>query len=373
MSDRAIAPPSFEPPSGGRTSADPASFVARPFRDEDVPAVVDLFAEAFGRRITPEYYRWKLRQREAPVDNIALAIDLDDRPVFHLGGVPARACIGGQIRWVMVAVDAMTAERARRQGLLTTHAGRLYDAWRAAGIAVVLGMPNERYGSRARILGWKPLTCLEWMLLPLRPESILARKLNLPWLGQALRVAGGAWRRFMVPRLRGGRAGDEVEVHEVAAVDAGLDALWERVQPRLGPSIVRDASWVRWRYLGEPSHRYRVLQATRGASVVGYLVCGVAEPHAITIPEIFTAPRDAQTFEALVCAALDRYGDTAESLRTLVVPGSSTQRQLSRLGFLGTGRRFEVEFIPLDPSLADPRGAPGSSPWHISGGDFDVV
>ena len=53
---------------------------------------------------------------------------------------------------LMVSVDTMTAPAFRRRGLLTEVAARAYEAWRDAGIAFVIGLPNQQWGSRARAL-----------------------------------------------------------------------------------------------------------------------------------------------------------------------------------------------------------------------------
>ena len=80
---------------------------------------------------------------------------------------------------------------------------------------MILGMPNENHGSRARILGWRSLTSLQWMLLPLRPERMLARKLRVPWLGRHLWFVGDAWRSLMV-HARQRTA--EIDVREVTTI-----------------------------------------------------------------------------------------------------------------------------------------------------------
>lgn len=63
----------------------------RRFRDDHVPGVVALFARAFGHSITEAHYRWKLVTRPAPADNLVLAVDDTDRPVFHAGEFPSAA------------------------------------------------------------------------------------------------------------------------------------------------------------------------------------------------------------------------------------------------------------------------------------------
>src|SRR5262245_1751083 len=160
-------------------------------RPGDIPAIVDLFGRAFGRTMTPDHYGWKLRTRESPVENVAIAVDDADRPVFHIGAIPCRLRMGETSRWVMVAVDGMTDPAWRRRGVLTRVTGDLFERWRRAGIAMVLGLPNDQWRSRIGVLGWRHLFPLEWLVRPLLPGQLLARAIrvgtsNRPgWLSRA--------------------------------------------------------------------------------------------------------------------------------------------------------------------------------------------
>jgi hypothetical protein len=330
--------------------------------------VVALLSGDAGGPNTADQYRWKLLARPSPVANVAIAVDQSDRPVFHIAGIPCRCRLAGAERWVMVAVDAMTAPAFRRQGLLTTHTTQLFARWRAAGVALVLGLPNDNWRSRARALGWTPLGRLQWLVLPLRPERLLARKLGVPWLAH-LEHAGRWWRALAVDR----RADPSVEVREVTAAGAEFDALWLRASPALGWSLTRDRAWVTWRYLAAPGSAYRVLLATRSGEAAGYAACGTRGPRRATIAEVFTAPGDTRAFTALVRAAIAQAtANGADSIRALAAPGSWPHRAFLRAGFFRSRHAFDVEYVPLDPSIGagDVRT---TSDWYLMGGDFDAI
>lgn len=340
----------------------------RPLRPEDVRAVVTLLSQGAGGPLTADAYRWKLLTRMSPVANVAIAVDERDRPVFHIAGVPCRCQLAGAERWVMVAVDAMTDPAFRRQGLLTTHTAQLFARWKAAGVALVLGLPNSNWRSRARALGWTPLGRLQWMVLPLRPERLIARRLGAPWLAQ-LEQLGAWWRALAVHRT----VDPTVEVHEVTAAGNQFDALWRRASQSVSRSLVRDGAWVTWRYLTAPGNAYHVLLATRHGEAVGYAACGMPAPGRATIAELFAAPGDAGAFTALVRAAIARaIASGAESIRTLVATGSWPHRAFLRAGFFRSRHAFGVEYVPLDPSIS--RGDVGTiGDWYMVGGDFDAI
>ena len=171
----------------------------------------------------------------------------------------------------MVAVDGMTAPAYRRRGLLTQYTSELFGRWREAGVALVLGLPNEKWGSRTAALGWRPLFPLSWLVLPLRPERLLARRLRFPTLGR-LSLVGRLWNR----RWRAAPPGD-VTVDEVSAAGAEFDHAWAGARSTVGCSIVRDRAWASWRYMEPPQGDYRMLIARREGQPCGYTAFRIRE------------------------------------------------------------------------------------------------
>jgi hypothetical protein len=338
-------------------------------RSDDVPAVTALFAAVFGRTISPEHYRWKVLTRSSPVNNVAIVVDESDRPIFHLAGIPCRCKVAGTERWVMVAVDAMTAPAFRRQGLLTRESIDLFARWKQAGVAFVLGLPNENYGSRKPVIGWKPLGSLASLVLPLRPERLIARRLGMPWI-ENLDLFGRWWRAF---NLRQSPEHPGIEVSEVSQADDRFDVLWHSASTAVSRSLTRDRSWVAWRYFGVPQKPYHVLLATRGGDPAGFVSCGLRDARTVTIAEVFTAPGDSATFAALVSMAIAQAVEAgADSIRTLVAAETWPFHALLRAGFFQSPHAFAVEHVPLDPSIT-PSDIGRTGEWYLTGGDFDAV
>ncbi len=252
----------------------PATWSIRAYRPGDERALVALFERVFGRAISEAHWRWKLRQQPSPVENVWLAVD-DDRPIFHYAGIPTRYRLPAGEATAMVSVDTMTAPEFQRRGLLGSVGRHVYDAWRAAGVPFVLGLPNERWGSRAGALGWQPLFSLQRLVRPLRPEAILARRLKQPALAR-LTPIGGLWNAIWRMRSRGDGA---LRVRAVDRAGPEFDQLWQRCGAGVPVSVIRDSAWVNWRYLDAPAFAYRVLLAERDRQPVGYAAYRV-EQHA---------------------------------------------------------------------------------------------
>ena len=333
-------------------------------RPEDVPAVTDLFQRAFGRPMTTQHYFWKLRTRPSPTANVSIAVDDQDRPVFHIGAVPGRLRAGENEYWVMVAVDGMTDPAWRRRGVLTRVTADLFDRWRQAGVALVLGLPNEQWRSRIGVLGWRHLFPLQWLVRPILPERLLARRLGVGAVGRAAWV-GRLWNRWWNVPVRG------VELDEITHAGTEWDSFWADVRRGIGTSLVRDADWINWRYLHGPEE-FRVFVVRRDGKPAGFAAMRVREGSAV-IGEVLTARTDMPAFAALVGHVVRTLAlEGVAVVRALAVPETWPYEAFRRLGFFRSRHSFGVHGVVLDPAVSEALVRDGSR-WFLAGGDFDVV
>jgi hypothetical protein len=272
-----------------------------------------------------------------------------------------------------VSVDTMTDPDFRRRGLLTEVGEWTYAAWRDAGVPFVLGLPNQQWGSRTGALGWELLFPLHWLIRPLRPEAVLARRLRLPALSR-LAAVGALWNSFWDRTLQPDAT---VQIRRVDRAGPEIDRLWRACLADAQLSVVRDSAWVNWRYLTAPSLNYHILLAERAGQPVGYLAYRLEENDGRTwgyIAELQAPQADAKARGALIGQATARMRAAgAEVALTLAVPGTWMYHAFRRAGFIWRRRGFfTVQVVPLDPSLPmdllrDPQN------WNVAGGDFDVI
>jgi hypothetical protein len=269
----------------------------------------------------------------------------------------------------MVGADVVTAPAFRRRGVFPTTARLLFESWREAGIALVLGLANDRWRAQADALGYERFFPLQRQVRILRPERMLARKARVPALAH-LGIIGWAWNRMWRRP-----APAEIAIRPLPAATPEIDAVWQRAAPLVQTSLVRDRAWVAWRYGDCPYRAYQLTLAERAGDPVGYAVHSVARQEgtaSVLVPEIF-APGDQPALRALVRAVVARgTAEDADTVVTFAVPGSGVDRELRRVGFLSGGRGWPLEVIRLDPtiplaSLRDPGG------WWLAAGDFDVT
>jgi hypothetical protein len=248
---------------------------------------------------------------------------------------------------------------------------RAFAEWRTRGVAFTLGLPNEQWGSRTAAAGWQRLFPLQWLVRPLRPEVVAARRFGLPWLRHAS-VVSRLWGGWLANTLR---RDPEAEFREVAHAGDAFDRLWKRCAADAMFSAVRDAAWVQWRFLSSPIRKYDVVLAYRNGEPVGYSATHVARSADKTsafLAEIVAPRNDAAAHDSLLARAVTSADEAgADLLAALSVPGTDSHASLRRAGFL-RGPAFEVHIVPFAASLpmAELRRPEN---WRLTGAEFDVV
>ena len=354
-----------------------AGWRIRAAADGDAAAVARLFEETFGKTTSEEWYRWKVLESPWPIGAPMgwLAV-VGDRVVGHYGGTALRFRLGEEEVPVVHTCDAMTAPDYRRQGILSALGEAANEAWTSAGAAFVMGLPTAKWGTRSAHIGYRTAFQLGWLWRPLRAEALVPGRAGLA--AHALRIGGGLavgpWQAAWRARLnRGGRG---VTVEEVERPGPEFDRLWERLRNAYDASIVRDRSWLVYRYASAPASPYQLLLARRDGDPVGYLVyreVSSGSRHSGWITDLFSAPYDPATAAALLGGALDRLRAAGcHDMRAFAAPGTPVLRALRRAGFIRRSGAYDVSVIPLaGPVRRELLNDP--TRWLFAAGDSDVV
>jgi GNAT superfamily N-acetyltransferase len=343
----------------------------RAYRPGDEAALVALYERVYGRAISEAHWRWKAKGLPAPFEN-AWVVEAGDKLLGQYVVLPLRVHLNGQERWVVVGVDAMVAPEARRQGIWTALVEHGHAAWAKAGVAFALGLPNERWGSRVKALGWQAIFPLQWLVRPLRPERVLAQRWCLPFLRRVTAV-GQMW-HWLGP----GRVRHEPGVTITPVQEAGhdIDAVWQHVQQDDLVSVVRDGRWVNWRYLTPPLFTYEVLLARQAGKPVGYVAYRVEETEGRRlgfVAELVCRTADEAVRNSLLAVMTERMWEMdVDSMVTQAVPGTPLYQGYRRAGYFKGRAAFTVRLVPLAADLSLAQLCQPQN-WYLVGGDFDAI
>jgi hypothetical protein len=361
----------------------PATWYVRPYRPGDEEQLASLYAEVFGRERAVDVWRWKLMEREGLTASVWVAATRDDeRIVGQYAGIHLRLRLRGEERLGLAGTEAITAPDFRRQGILTSMGEAAHQAWAHAGYAAALGLPNEQWGSRKKVIGFKHIFPLAWLRFPLHAERVVRRISRLPTpLVEPAALAAGAgsftWRSVFRNVMHNKTVGSNVHVEEATGPD-DFDHLWSRLAGEYENVVVRDGNWVDWRFTRSAAYSYKVLLARKDGEPSGYIAYRMPEqggPADGYIADIFVGRNDTATTAALVLSALDNLSARGAGIvLATAAPGSALHRQLRRVGFLPARRwtAFNFEIAPLQPDV-DPASLSDPRTWHITAGDFDVI
>ncbi len=359
-----------------------AGWHARLYEPGDEEGIVALYARVFGYERTPEWWRWKIKTLPAAVETTWVAVaEKDGSIIGHYPGIPIQMKLHGETRPTILITDVMTAPEFRRRGILLHMAEEAKRHWRNSGFTAQIGLPNDQWGSRTRTVGWITLFPLTWLRFPLHLGRIVARPGRLPRpLSAPARLLGEAaarvWVRPRVGRLERRASASGVAVEEAHSAGSDFDLLWSSLEWHYANCVVRDARYIRWRFLTALPTPYKVLMSQRGGLPTGYIAYRTAGPRDVAngyIADMFTAPDDADSAHALLGAALtDIWQAGAGMAMVTAVPGSPLHSLLRSAGAMQVKTGFDYDIIPLDPTL-NVKSLHNPQSWLASGSDFDVV
>ncbi len=350
-------------------------WVVRPFRPGDEPRIIRLYEAVHGRAPGEVHFRWKLLDSPVPLaaPTVWLA-EAGDRLIGQYAGTPLRFKLDGEERIVVHVSDVMTDPRHRRRGVLGTMGRTAHEAWRAAGVSFLVGLPNDQWGSRRRYLDFRPQFPLRWYRRPLHADRALTRRLGpLAPLARATAPLWAVYRRIAALPLR--RSARHVTVSDAAGTEPVFDRIWDDLGPQYPALVVRDRSRIAYRFAA-PDQAHRILVARRRERPLGYLAYRLTgDERAPTgwIVDCFTAPDDEAARSALALEALEQMAAVgAGSVRGLAPGSTALARSLRRAGFSPAAGRFDVCVVPLlHPTppriLGDPAG------WFTTAADYDVA
>src|SRR5262249_42453124 len=88
----------------------------RPYRAGHERELVDLYPRVFQHAVTVDEWRWKLKARTCPAENVWLS-EANGKIVFQYAGMPVRLSIDGRELDALVSVDTMVEPSLQRSGL----------------------------------------------------------------------------------------------------------------------------------------------------------------------------------------------------------------------------------------------------------------
>lgn len=308
----------------------------RPYQSSDEAAIMDLFTKAFKRPEPKGFWDWRFASNPNGIGVIELAWDGD-----VLAGHYAVSPIGMRVNGVdyPAALSGTTMTHPDYQGLklFPILSERVYARMGEDGMLLVMGFPNH-YSHRiiVRDIGWTDIH-----------EVPTFRKdfedgIALP-----------------VPSAK---------VEMLTTFDARFDGLWERVKDQQPIRVRRNAAYLNWRYVTNPTFAYTRLALTQNDELLGYAVCKPYQDGADLVDLV--AVEDAAALELVwaVCEWVGGQGGKGVNLwLNYTLP---LHRDLEKYGFRN---REPITYFGGRVTLPGGKAEVFNfQNWHLMMGDSDV-
>jgi acyl carrier protein len=289
--------------------------------------------------------------------------------VGHMGAIPVALKIGSEVRETAWCVETMVLESHRSRAVGSR---LMLDARETLPFALSLGQTSEMRQICLR-LGWKQIAPLQVAQLLVRPENVLKGKLPGPaaWAaGLGLRAAVAA--RSLLHR--------PVHLHtrEVTRFDERHDRLWRESSHDMTCAVVRDASYLNWKYVEQPGQEFVRLEVIDGDTTRAVAVWMFREPdaaykyrRAYLVDLVAPLADEAMATQVIraACAVPTERG--ADALLCMHI-GQRLTRALRECGFT---LRDPERFLLVDPGPLTGEAleqALSADNWFVTQGDSDI-
>ncbi len=353
-------------------------FIVRELRSDDEAAYAALVAAR--PRQTPE----SAAERARLVQHLAFRNPTSDgaptyfvvegggRLLGHMGRMPTWYWIEGRRHLATFAHDLFIHPDLQTSGQAFFATMRLYQAVEKASRSFVAMCWTNDINVRLQQTRKYDQLWVDRLVRPMRVDGKLdvLRRVR-PALESVATRAGNALLRVADTALRA--SGGDRPTLEVRMLDARFDDLTERIGPTMGIAPVKDAAYLRYKYVGRPGLETRIFAAESAPDrLVGFVVLREdSGPRAIgTILDLCAQPDDTRTVDALLGRVLRFYAQRQVGSIEAVSTDPRMARHLARIGFLRRGDKLPF-FYANGALYPRPRVLREVTSWHHVYGDSE--
>ena len=237
-------------------------FIARTYDRTDEDRVLALWKTAFGKDLPVPIWRWKYADN--PFGNrVLLTMDSDDEiAIVMYSGVPYRTNWNGRTVEMVQLMDIMSHPDYRKTGLFVKSAEIFFDFFAGGDSVLYYGIPGKyHFDIGKKYLAYSGLE-----------SGVAYFEAKTSAIARSARLFGDG-------------------LDEATDVGPVFDRLWSDLEGLYPLSVIRDAAFLRWRFLAHPERRYSIFtfETKFGRKLRAYAVVAFAGD-AATIVDLLLPP-----------------------------------------------------------------------------------
>lgn len=247
------------------------TFKISDYKSGDVHAICALFEKVFGKPMgkTESIRHWQWEFLENPLKEIFIKLAWDkENLVGQYAASPVRIYADGSDIIAALSHDTMTDPQYSGQGIFTNTAENLYAAQEKAGHGFIYGFPNRNsiHGFEKN-LNWRKIMPAPVHIRPVRITKNISDRI---FKGE--RLSHGREDVFCIASTLLSDKSKRYELRHETKFGDWADELWQRCREQHRLWVVRDKSYLNWRYIKKPENKYNVVSVWHANHPVGYVV-----------------------------------------------------------------------------------------------------
>jgi len=329
--------------------------------------ISELHSASSGKRHSPAYWYWRYLKGPAGSGNLIIALNGGD-VVGKYG-----------LRYLPLIIRGRRIKAGFMEGLLVSPLERFWQCYRGLvercnrekqnnNLAFYLGMTHFRTLELHKRLGVIDLgrVPVYWGFLDI-PRILEGRSVPRPlsllgYLGQAI-----IGLRVGVKKI------SYLNIRQVKNFDSSFDELWENISKKYAISVIRNAQYLNWRYIENPTEKYECLAAYSDGRLEGLVVFRIADCHNEGyVFELFAREDSKSVMRELLLQAVKELKAKRIGYITVSFPATSNAAHVLRsMGFKSWGTRlWSIHMIVSSGSRTSLLPDLELRNWYFSLGDW---
>jgi hypothetical protein len=320
----------------------------RLYRDEDRAALLGLSALHYGEKEggREEYVDWLYPRNPYGSPKVVVGEDKKtDRLAGFVFALAYKIKVGDEYHRCYMGCNGLVHPDFRRSAIYGDILKLQHEASFTDGVTLY-GFPKEVSMYRLRAAGFNVLTRVPLLIRPLDIGVLATRRLKRPLVRLGVTVGWTiAANTLYRPRSANSRRWG-LQIATEDAFDESFDRFWERVAPKYGVSIVRDRSFLSWRFRGAAFRTYTILTARAEGELVGYVILRNYEIEGIRtgmVADLLVEPGPRGDAAGLILVNQGTRKLRADGMAlagSLMMPHTQEYAILRRAGYIDAPERF---------------------------------
>jgi GNAT superfamily N-acetyltransferase len=343
----------------------------RPEHDAELFA---LYAEVFGdgnlERSRKRYLWQYFENPNTPEDGPVIWMAREgDTLLGQMATMPFPMWWGDREVRASAGNDYFVRKSAQGRGIGIALSNRWADG---VDVALALGLTPSSYPLFRKL--FTDVGPVPAFLKILDPAAVARRK----WGAAAGAIGGPVLGLGLSLFYKGPAPSGEIDVRPVEDFSDEYDDLWLRARSSYTTCVRRDARYLRWKYLACPFRDYRVLEARKGGTLMGYAVLrneGGSDFQRGVIADFFCDTTDTATQDALLASSIADFASRKLVRAECYCLNQRLGTALKRHGFRSgtTGVQYCVAYRGTPDGTGGPKTVLSDlANWNLLIGDGDL-